>query len=65
MSLPYDICRCMGLLPAPNQTTQRCAKRNQCQRFTERANGGERTPVALWLCPGADGFYESFIEVVA
>ena len=62
--LANETCRCLGLLPAPEQTTQRCGKRDTCQRYTERAEGGERTPTAQWLCPGADDFYESYLEVV-
>ena len=63
MSLPNDITRCMGLLPAPNGLTQRCSKRDTCQRYTERTTGGERTPTAQWLCPGLDGFFERYIQV--
>lgn len=60
MSLTHDTCRCLGLLPGLT-AEQRCAKRDSCARYTERWTGGERTPHAQWLCPGADDFYEAYI----
>lgn len=64
MSLPNDICRCLGLLPAPDGV-QRCAKRDECARYMERHNGGERTPCAQWLCPTTDDYYGMFIPRAA
>ena len=63
MTLAYDVTRCMGLMPAPNGLTQRCSKRDTCQRYTDRATGGDRTPVAQWLCPGHDDYWQAYIKV--
>lgn len=61
MNLSKDICRCMGLLPAPNGE-QRCARRDSCARFVQRHEGGERISTAQWLCPTTDDYYGRYIE---
>lgn len=59
--LPIDQTRCMGLLPGFDQTVTRCSQRATCARYIQRAHGTEQTPVAQWLCPGRDEWFQSYI----
>jgi hypothetical protein len=60
MTLANDICRCLGLLPAPDGV-QRCTKRDECARYVQRHTGGDRTPMAQWMCPTANDYFGMFI----
>lgn len=56
---------CLGLLPAPNGLTQRCTRRDACERFVFRHHSASGSGVAQWLCPGADAFWPGFVAVGA
>lgn len=45
MTLPNDICRCLGEKP-----TGVCQQRRHCLRYLERDSYGPATPFASWLC---------------
>lgn len=44
--LPYDITRCLGEMGI----WDRCAKREQCQRYTDQGQPGDRLVYAMVLC---------------
>lgn len=51
MTLPSDICRCLGRRDwAPETNT--CPKRATCERFQAvlADDWGDRTPWEMWLC---------------
>ena len=62
MHHPNDATRCLGQLPGPDETTHRCTKRESCQRYLQRHEGGERRSFAMWLCPGRDDYWQFFVE---
>ncbi len=56
--------RCLGLLPASSSTTEACKRRSLCARYLQRTHGCTlQTPVAQWLCPGLDNYWDSYIAV--
>lgn len=59
MSLAYDKTRCLG----QHDSGQDCARMESCQRYTERANRGERTPSEWALCSDKGGAYPFQIRV--
>ena len=61
-----DVTRCLGLLPhlLDHGVTQRCVRRDSCARYLQRAHGGAHTPVAQWLCPGNQDYWQYYIEVM-
>ena len=60
MTLPYDVCRCMGQAKEGGP----CEKRDECARYLEMETGGHRTPYTASMCAWSDGEYEYFITVV-
>lgn len=56
---------CLGLLPAPDGLTQRCTRRDDCERYVFRHHSPAADKVAQWLCPGADEFWPAFRAVGA
>lgn len=54
---------CLGLLPAPNGTTQRCSRRDTCQRYEERHHAPNSQRVAQWLCPGRDSYWPAYVPM--
>ena len=59
MTLPNDVTRCRGVWKHGL-----CSKREDCARYIERDTGGDRTPFALCMCPGLDGYWQFFIPVI-
>ena len=51
---------CLGQLPAPGQTTQRCTRRETCRRYVDRHHSPSVQAVAQWLCPGQDSYWPAF-----
>lgn len=58
MTLPNDVSRCRGVWKHGL-----CSKREECARYTLRDTGGDRTPFAVCMCPGLDGYWQFFIPV--
>lgn len=45
MTLPFDICRCLGCYQNPTTgALEICSKRDTCQRHTDKAEGAYRVP---------------------
>ncbi len=52
MTLPYDVCRCLGQFGIWT-----CDKRETCQRYLNRDDCGAWTPQAMALCFVNDDHY--------
>lgn len=53
MNLAYDVTRCLG----HHYSGLDCERKDQCERYTERADRGERTPSTWALCSEKGGAY--------
>lgn len=62
-SLLDDDTLCLGILPSAAGTTQACKRRDLCARYLQRGHGAQHTPVAQWLCPDLESYWEHYIEV--
>lgn len=53
MSLPHDISRCLG----QHTSGRDCERKDQCERYLQRAERGERTPSTWALCSEKAGAF--------
>ncbi|MES2909858.1 MAG: hypothetical protein V4718_00630 [Pseudomonadota bacterium] len=56
---------CMGQLPGPPGGTTPCSRRDNCARYTQRANRSEAAPLSQWMCPGKDSYWPHYVQVAA
>jgi hypothetical protein len=56
---------CLGLLPAPNNTTTPCSRRGDCERYQYRHHSPGPQAVAQWLCPGRDTYWPGHLPMGA
>lgn len=57
MTLPFDISRCLG----QHTSGSDCERKDQCERYLQRAERGERTP-STWAMCIEGGVYPSQIK---